>query len=135
MKYSPIQAKKIVDHLWNSSKEKAKEEPTLKGNYAFISGIFCAKIEFFLQDSEQYIHQHNLNLMTIINNTDVILDPSTQQVIKNAMANYGTDKVQVAKRPIGGADGTLFDIYNLESDEPEYIATIDTEGDVLSDMR
>lgn len=61
-------------------------------------------------------------MITIINNTEKTFTPSEQQVIRNAMANYGVDKVITAE---GEADN-LFDFYDENSN---YKFSVDTDAD------
>lgn len=58
----------------------------------------------------------------IINSTEKTFTPAEQQVIINAMANCGVEKVTTAK---GGADN-LFDFYDENSN---YLFSIDTDAD------
>jgi hypothetical protein len=69
-------------------------------------------------------------MATIINNSDFTLSPASQQVVHNAAANYGTDKVYVQKRILGKSNA-IWDIYDAETMVPGYIATLDTEGDTI----
>lgn len=64
--------------------------------------------------------------MNIINNTAKTFSPAEQQVISNAMANYGVDKVFTAKNAGYGCNDTLFDFYD-ENDN--YLFSIDTDAD------
>jgi hypothetical protein len=65
-------------------------------------------------------------MSTIINNTEKTFSPSEQQVIRNAMANCGFDKVITAKNPTDGGGNTLFDFYDESSN---YLFSIDTDAD------
>lgn len=64
--------------------------------------------------------------MSIINSTEKTFTPAEQQVISNAMANCGVDKVTAAKNATDGGNGTLFDFYN---DNENYLFSIDTDAD------
>jgi hypothetical protein len=64
--------------------------------------------------------------MSIINNTTKTFSPAEQQVINNAMANYGVDKVIAAKNATDGGNDTLFDFYD---DNDNYLFSIDTDAD------
>lgn len=64
--------------------------------------------------------------MSIINNTEKTFTPAEQQVIRNAMANYGVDKVIAAKNSTDGGGNTLFDFYD---DNENYLFSIDTDAD------
>lgn len=65
-------------------------------------------------------------MSTIINNTEKTFTPAEQQVIHNAMANCGVDKVTTAKNATDGGGVTLFDFYD-ENDT--YLFSIDTDAD------
>lgn len=67
----------------------------------------------------------------IINNTEKTFTPDEQQVIRNAMANVGVDKVITGKNATDGGGNTLFDFYD-ENDN--YLFSIDTDagGDCIT---
>jgi hypothetical protein len=66
------------------------------------------------------------HMSVIINNLDKNFSPAEQQVIRNAMANYGVDKVFTSKNATDGGNDTLFDFYD-ENDN--YLFSIDTDAD------
>lgn len=63
---------------------------------------------------------------TIINNTEKTFTPAEQQVIRNAMANAGLDKVTTSKNATDGGNNTLFDFYD---ENENYLFSIDTDAD------
>lgn len=65
-------------------------------------------------------------MSVIINNLDKNFSPDEQQVIRNAMANYGVDQVITAKNPGDGGNDTLFDFYD---EDENYLFSIDTDAD------
>jgi len=64
--------------------------------------------------------------MSIINNTEKNFSPAEQQVIRNAMANCGVDKVTTSKNATDGGGNTLFDFYD---ENESYLFSIDTAAD------
>lgn len=62
----------------------------------------------------------------IINNTEKTFTAAEQQVINNAMANYGVDKVVTGKNSTDGGNNTLFDFYD---ENENYLFSIDTDAD------
>lgn len=64
-------------------------------------------------------------MTSIINNTEKTFTPAEQQVIRNAMANSGVDKVITAKNPTDGGGVTLFDFFDENSN---YLFSIDTDA-------
>lgn len=62
----------------------------------------------------------------IINNTEKTFTPAEQQVIINAMANCGVEKVTTAKNSTDGGNNTLFDFYD---ENENYLFSIDTDAD------
>jgi hypothetical protein len=65
-------------------------------------------------------------MSTIINNTAKTFTPAEQDVIRNAMADYGVDKVTTTKNSSDGGNDTLYDFYD---EKENYIFSIDTDAD------
>ena len=72
-------------------------------------------------------------MATIINNTDTTLSVEAQQTIRNAAANYGTDRVEV-KRKASYDDGEIFDVYDAQDFDAteDFICTVSNPDGVLS---
>lgn len=67
-------------------------------------------------------------MATIQNNTKHIFSPSSQQEIRNAMANCGLDEVVTrTNKPHNEVDN----VFNFFDTEGSYQFSIDTEGDVI----
>lgn len=68
--------------------------------------------------------------MTIQNNSDHILQVSSQQAIENAAVNAGIDNV-IAVRTNENEDSEqpIYDIYDEEAETYQF--SIDTDGDVI----
>jgi hypothetical protein len=68
--------------------------------------------------------------MNISSSFDHLVQPSTQQAIENAAVNHGAESVSLIWANENTDDGPIYDMY----DENEYyIASIDTDGDVVFD--
>jgi len=67
-------------------------------------------------------------MSTITNNTTHLFSPSSQQEIRNAMANAGLDEVVTrTSKPHDEVDN-IFDLYDTDGN---YQFSIDVEGDVI----
>lgn len=73
----------------------------------------------------------NKKIMARIKNiSNTTLQPSSQQAINNAAAWAGVDEVLVAKHENDGNNDKLFRVFDADEN---YLFTIDTEGDVISE--
>ena len=72
-------------------------------------------------------------MATIINNTDTTLSVEAQQAVRNAAANYGTDRVRVV-RTASYDEGEIFDVYDAQDpDETEdFICSVSNPDGVIS---